>query len=183
MGFLFLRGISTHSLTHLTPPSRSLSLYSLSISSLPLSLSLSLSLHTYLISPITPISYNSYLLSAFSYDSYLLSLLSLSWNSYTQHSSSLLPILQYIPHRTPVSPFSLVFYSISGSPEWLCSRVWKIVLGRQDLSLCTVFPLTLHVSRVPILQYVPRRTPVSPFPSYFTVYLALQSGSAVGCGK
>ncbi len=55
--------------------------------------------------------------------------------------------------------------------------------GKQDLSLFTVYQLTLHVSRFPILQYIPHRTPVSPFPSYFTVYLALQSGSAVGGRK
>ena len=36
--------------------------------------------------------------------------------------------------------------------------------GKQDLSLFTVLPLTWHVSRVLILQYIPHRTLVSPFP-------------------
>ena len=91
-------------------------------------------------------------------------------------------MFENVPGRHDLSLFTVLPLT------WHVSRValqWMFenVLGRQDLSLFDVDALTLHVSRVPILQYIPQRTPVSPFPSYFTVYLALQSGSAVGGRK
>ncbi len=74
----------------------------------------------------------------------------LPYNLPLQCGTAVVQLYDNTPHpsQNPPPPLYLVFYSISGSPEWLCSRVWKIVLGRQVLSLCAVYPLTLHVSRV-----------------------------------